>query len=67
MLQQHLNPKYFFIVQSQWWVFVPSCNGGHLVCVVLGDHFEELVENNRKEADDDMNLVHTKKALRGQK
>ncbi len=45
---------------------VPAGAAGHFICVVLSEHFKELVEDNRKEADYDMNPLHTQEALRRQ-
>lgn len=47
--------------------FVPGGAGGHFISVVFSEHFKELVEDNRKEANYDMNPLHTQEALRGQK
>lgn len=57
----------YCVQKSPWWVSVPGGAGGHFITVVLGKHFEELVEENRKEANDHMNLLHTQEALRRQK
>ena len=41
----------------------PGDGGGDLVVVVLGEDLEELVEEDRQEADDHVDPLHAEKAL----